>query len=165
MFCPDSPFVRSFFFSFFDQPFAGGSPAATHFLCFAKESKQRKATASSQPPSGVPGVVEHKSGRETNSLRSDKFPFFIRFALAATGCSQAGIPDWLAAPRQGTEVGWKSSFFATAATTTQIATTKNENYEAEGECSLAMRSEPVWNFRLEPAGDAMRKMEKEGKLV
>ena len=24
---------------------AGGSPAATHFLCFAKESKQRKATA------------------------------------------------------------------------------------------------------------------------
>jgi hypothetical protein len=127
--------VAWIFLSSDDQ--AGGSPAATHFLCFAKESKQRKATASSQPPSGVPGVVEHKSG----------------------------TPDWLAAPRQGTEVGWKSSFFATAATTTQIATTKDENYEAEGECSLAMRSEPVWNFRLEPAGDAMRKMEKEGKLV
>jgi hypothetical protein len=31
--------------------------------------------------------------------------------------------------------------------------------------ALAMRSEPVWPFRLEPAGDAMRKMEKEGKLV
>jgi hypothetical protein len=29
----------------------------------------------------------------------------------------------------------------------------------------AMRSEPVWPFRLEPAGDAMRKMEKEGKFV
>jgi hypothetical protein len=27
-----------------------------------------------------------------------------------------------------------------------------------------MRSEPVWNFRLEPAGDAMQKMEKEGRL-
>jgi hypothetical protein len=46
-----------------------------------------------------------------------------------------------------------------------MVTTKGENYEAEGECSLAMRSEPVWNSRLEPAGDAMRKMEKEGKLV
>jgi hypothetical protein len=28
---------------------AGGSPAATHFLCHAKESKQRKATASRCP--------------------------------------------------------------------------------------------------------------------
>ena len=28
---------------------AGGSPAATHFLCFAKESKQRKATAKPLP--------------------------------------------------------------------------------------------------------------------
>ena len=46
-----------------------------------------------------------------------------------------------------------------------MGTTKDENYEAEGECPLAMRSEPVWPFRLEPAGDAMRKMEKEGKLV
>src|SRR5947209_5778850 len=34
---------------------AGGGPAATHFLCFAKESKQRKATA--QPlPFGFPFV-------------------------------------------------------------------------------------------------------------
>ena len=31
---------------------AGGSPAATHFLCFAKESKQRKATPGSSPLRG-----------------------------------------------------------------------------------------------------------------
>jgi len=121
---------------------AGGGPAAAHFSCFAKKSKQKKATASSQPPSGVPGVVEHKSGRETNSLRSDKFPFFIRFALAATGCSQAGIPDWLAAPRQGTEVEWESSFFATVGRKMQLATTKGENHDAAGEPPKAMRSEP-----------------------
>src|SRR5579872_4348553 len=29
---------------------AGGGPAAAHFLCFAKESKQRKATQSRCPP-------------------------------------------------------------------------------------------------------------------
>ena len=28
---------------------AGGGPAAAHFLCFAKESKQRKATAIRRP--------------------------------------------------------------------------------------------------------------------
>jgi hypothetical protein len=40
-----------------------------------------------------------------------------------------------------------------------------DNCDAEGERPQAMRSEPVWPFRLELAGDAMRKMEKEGKLV
>jgi hypothetical protein len=34
---------------------AGGSPAATHFLCFAKESKQRKATPLRRP-FGVPKI-------------------------------------------------------------------------------------------------------------
>jgi hypothetical protein len=34
---------------------AGGSPAATHFLCFAKESKQRKATPLRRPV-GVPKI-------------------------------------------------------------------------------------------------------------
>jgi hypothetical protein len=64
-----------------------------------KVSKRRRPQVRS--PYGVPGVVRHKSGGETNSLRSDKFPLFIRFAPDATGCSQAGIPDWLAAHRQG----------------------------------------------------------------
>ena len=31
---------------------AGGGPAAAHFLCFAKESKQRKANARSRPLRG-----------------------------------------------------------------------------------------------------------------
>ncbi|RFB70802.1 MULTISPECIES: hypothetical protein [unclassified Herbaspirillum] len=65
---------------------AGGGPAAAHFLCFAKESKQRKATAIRRP-FGVPVGAVLKSGRETNSLRSDKFPFFIRFEHVTNGDS------------------------------------------------------------------------------
>ncbi len=38
---------------------AGGSPAATHFSCFAKKSKQKKATAK-QLPSGFPFVQDKK---------------------------------------------------------------------------------------------------------
>jgi hypothetical protein len=72
---------------------AGCGPAAAHFLCFAKESKQRKgwSTAPTQrfaaPLRGVPVDATHKSGRETNSLRSDKFPFFIRFEHVTNGDS------------------------------------------------------------------------------
>ena len=69
---------------------AGGSPAATHFLCFAKESKQRKATAGSRP-FGLPGAAKQKMGRETNSLRSDKFPFFFHFSHRITGWLQAEL--------------------------------------------------------------------------
>jgi hypothetical protein len=67
---------------------AGGSPAATHFLCLAKESKPRKRPLG-RSPFGVPGADRHKSGRENNSLRSDIFPFFFRFDPAVTGYSQA----------------------------------------------------------------------------
>jgi len=91
----------------------------TFFASPKKVSKERRPQVRS--PFGVPGVVRHKSERETNSLRSDKFPFFFRFAPAATGCSQAGIPDWLAAPRQGRVVVQWSSFFAV--TTEFVATT------------------------------------------
>src|SRR5450830_1537717 len=76
--------------SFFDQPFAGGSPAATHFLCFAKESKQRKATAGSRS-FGLPGAAKQKMGGETNSLRSDKFPLFFHFSHRITGWLQAEL--------------------------------------------------------------------------
>ena len=34
--------------------FAGGSPAATYFSCFAKKSKQKKATPGETPPDGGP---------------------------------------------------------------------------------------------------------------
>ena len=82
---------------------AGGSPAATHFLCLAKESKQRKATAGSRS-FGLPGAAKQKMGGETNSLRSDKFPLFFHFSHRITGWLQAERPNWLAAHRQGTEV-------------------------------------------------------------
>jgi len=65
---------------------AGGGPAAAHFSCFAKKSKQKKATAIRRP-FGVPVGAVLKSGRETNSLRSDKFPFFIRFEHVTNGDS------------------------------------------------------------------------------
>src|SRR5450830_964825 len=100
LFCSDLPFLNSFVFSFFDQPFAGGSPAATHFLCLAKESKQRKATAGSSP-FGVPSDAKQKIGRENNSLRSDIFPLSFHFSHRITGWLQAERPDWLASPRQG----------------------------------------------------------------
>src|SRR5450830_1508184 len=63
-------------FVFFGQRcVAGGGPAAAHFLCLAKESKQRKATAMHRP-FGVPGAVSSQSGGTHNSLRSDKRPSF-----------------------------------------------------------------------------------------
>src|SRR5450830_282605 len=52
-----------------------------------KVSKRRRPLGRS--PFGVPGAGRHKSGRENNSLRSDIFPFFFRFAPAVTGYSQA----------------------------------------------------------------------------
>ena len=36
---------------------AGGCPAATYFLCFAKESRQRKATRGSSPPQKRGGTL------------------------------------------------------------------------------------------------------------
>jgi len=37
---------------FSSDELAGGSPAATHFSCFAKKSKQKKATAKARPLRG-----------------------------------------------------------------------------------------------------------------
>jgi hypothetical protein len=56
------------------------------FFASPKKSKQRKATAIRRP-FGVPVGAVLKSGRETNSLRSDKFPFFIRFEHVTNGDS------------------------------------------------------------------------------
>ena len=72
----------SMFFFLRSKRSAGGGPAAAHFLCFAKESKQRKgwSTAPTRlPPSpfGVPAGVAEKMGK-AESLRSDCLadPFF-----------------------------------------------------------------------------------------
>ena len=45
----------------------GGSPAATHFSCFAKKSKQKKATQKPLPATRVPKSNDHQSGAQTNS--------------------------------------------------------------------------------------------------
>src|SRR5450830_1104921 len=51
-----------------------------------KVSKRRRPLGRS--PFGVPGADRRKSGEKINSLRSDRFFLFIRFAPAATGYSQ-----------------------------------------------------------------------------
>jgi hypothetical protein len=43
---------------------AGGGPAAAHFSCLAKKSKQKKATAAPLPPSGVPQKVNAKAEKQ-----------------------------------------------------------------------------------------------------
>ncbi|TWC68551.1 hypothetical protein FB597_103437 [Herbaspirillum sp. SJZ099] len=55
---------------------AGGGPAAAHFSCLAKKSKQKKATQLPSP-FGVPDGSNKKMGK-AESLRSDCFsdPFF-----------------------------------------------------------------------------------------
>jgi hypothetical protein len=62
---------------------AGGSPAATHFLCVAKESKQRKATAKPLP-FGFPPKCRAK--REANETR---FPCRAHSRLQAAIVTQA----------------------------------------------------------------------------
>ncbi len=51
--------------------FAGGCPAATHFLCFAKESKQRKATPGSSPrkSAGFPALLTNAGRCGTRARR------------------------------------------------------------------------------------------------
>ncbi|MFZ6749946.1 hypothetical protein [Undibacterium sp. Ren11W] len=46
---------------------AGGRPAVTYFSCFAKKSKQKKATQS-RCPCGMPNYAGRKMGNEANSL-------------------------------------------------------------------------------------------------
>jgi len=43
------------------------SPAATHFSCFAKKSKQKKVTQKPLPAARVPKANDHQSGAQTNS--------------------------------------------------------------------------------------------------
>jgi hypothetical protein len=66
---------------------AGGGPAAAHFLCFAKESKQRKATAASCP-CGVPENMGAKAGSAKTRLRLRHLRFFFRFSTHVFGSSQ-----------------------------------------------------------------------------
>jgi hypothetical protein len=59
---------------------AGGGPAATHFSCFAKKSKQKKATA--QPlPFGFPFVQYKKWETGETRLRLRQRPFLFPFSV------------------------------------------------------------------------------------
>jgi len=63
---------------------AGGSPAATHFLCFAKESKQRKATAIRRPLRGYPVLCRiNRESRKLAALRHASL--FFRLLQHITG--------------------------------------------------------------------------------
>ncbi len=67
---------------------AGGGPAAAHFLCSAKESKQRKAAAVRSPLRGCPVVSGiNREAKKIASLR--QFSLLVRFFPDITGCSLA----------------------------------------------------------------------------
>jgi len=67
-------------------------------------------------------------GGEINSLRSDKFPLFFHFSHRITGWLQAGIPDWLAAPRQGHSP--PASWFSRSSVTEQVLAAVNAEFGA-----------------------------------
>jgi hypothetical protein len=67
---------------------AGGGPAATHFLCFAKESKQRKASAG-KLPCGFALKSEPKREMKKTRLRLRQFSFLIRFTSDFNASFQA----------------------------------------------------------------------------
>ena len=50
------------------QSDAGGSPAATHFSCFAKKSKQKKATRGSSPPQKRGGSLRYSKRQAAAEL-------------------------------------------------------------------------------------------------
>jgi hypothetical protein len=56
-------------------------PGLTHFLCLAKESKQRKA----RPRWRLPLEFMSQRGEGKNSLRSDSFPSFFLSATEIQG--------------------------------------------------------------------------------
>ncbi|RJF96667.1 hypothetical protein D3870_19815 [Noviherbaspirillum cavernae] len=53
---------------------AGGGPAAAHFLCFAKESKQRKATAQSLPFGYPQNQTVRREARMSERSEFARFP-------------------------------------------------------------------------------------------
>ncbi|MFC3109147.1 hypothetical protein ACFOFO_14450 [Undibacterium arcticum] len=67
---------------------AGGGPAATHFSCLAKKSKQKKAAAQSLP-CGFPFVRSKKWEMDETRLRLRQRPFLIHFLLRTNGSAKA----------------------------------------------------------------------------
>jgi hypothetical protein len=67
---------------------AGCGPAATHFLCFAKESKQRKASAGKLPFGFAPKSAVKREMKQTR-LRLRQVSFLIRFTADFDASFQA----------------------------------------------------------------------------
>jgi hypothetical protein len=67
---------------------AGGGPAANHFLCFAKESKQRKASAGKLPFGFAPKSAIKREMKQTR-LRLRQVSFLIRFTTDFDASFQA----------------------------------------------------------------------------
>ena len=89
---------------------AGGSPAATHFLCFAKESKQRKATPTVCVPfAALRGSLwcALQAGSAQTRLRLKQCAALIRLKLCSSAQTQ-GVgeeqPNSRTAEPQNTEV-------------------------------------------------------------
>ncbi len=75
---------------------AGGSPAATHFLCFAKESKQRKATpAVCDPFASLRGTLRYslQAGSAQTRLRLKQRAALIRLKLRSSAQTE-GAREW-----------------------------------------------------------------------
>ncbi|MCT7308661.1 hypothetical protein [Ralstonia wenshanensis] len=72
--------IRAFLF-FVVHPLFHPLPGLTHFLCLAKESKQRKA----RPRWQLPLEFMSQRGEGKNSLRSDSFPSFFLSATEIQG--------------------------------------------------------------------------------
>ena len=82
--------ISGLVFSYFlrTSSVAGGSPAATHFSCFAKKSKQKKATAGTQPLRGS-RCCRIQIGKRTKLASLKQRSFLIRFGYGIIGCVQA----------------------------------------------------------------------------
>jgi|GEM_PF-3370492 len=67
---------------------AGCGPAATYFLCLAKESKQRKATARRWPSASR--LRRRKNGKRNQLASLKHVSFLIHFPAGANGSVQSG---------------------------------------------------------------------------
>jgi len=68
---------------------AGGSPAATHFSCLAKKSKQKKATPKQSAPCGGSRRAGGPGGIAANSLRSN-----MRRSFSARPTVSSALRPW-----------------------------------------------------------------------
>ncbi|WP_197034850.1 hypothetical protein [Herbaspirillum sp. RV1423] len=80
---------------------AGGGPAAAHFSCLVKKSKQKKTTAGSRP-FGLPGAAMQKMGRKKTRFAQTVFPSYSIFRIASpAGSKRNGQTGSLRFAREG----------------------------------------------------------------